>query len=365
MNFDNPHRDGLPAQWFGVIEPQGDRDYFSVDRILFTDTRLDSLVGTIERLVPVPREESEVVWSVHGNRYEDSAIFLTFFAIARPEYDSRGTLALLRTPDGGYSGEYQRIRHARDRSLIRRKYYWRRELPQRGYADVALLDVDNTLRSGWLIVPWLESLRHEDVELQKPDVVLDSLAELFSEYSGGLLDHDSLAERTSELYRSAVSLAERVDVARYAKKFVDAIATDIHPFVEPLLVHLKAVRIAPILVSGAPQPVVRALADRLDIEEAYGMCFPDDRPFANNPGISTDKHAIVHRTVSTYRRRIRLAVGDSDSDKPMWNAADSAVVVGTYSGASVRNKRPFLHVDPTGKVSELTNWLQTACHRMT
>jgi phosphoserine phosphatase len=191
--------------------------------------------------------------------------------------------------------------------------------------------------------------------------------EIVDRFLEGHIDHDEFARRAAEAY-AAVMRNQRVEeVDDWAAVFVQGPgARSIHGFAKTLVDHLIVKGIAPVIVSGAPHEIVQRHARRLGIVEAFGLRLGTttedgvlrfDGTIADNPGVAVRKRAIV-RTLMEEEREIVLAVGDSESDQPLWDAAPLRIVVGerVLPDESDAERTLTLHPERT-TWPEIARWL--------
>jgi HAD superfamily phosphoserine phosphatase-like hydrolase len=353
---------GPTESWYQIIPAQDGRPYASIDIVEIDRISNDEFEGTIERVSP-PHERS-YHWTVSGTTYGTAAIFASFFPWEQDNVISRGAMMLqwkgyrvLR-----YEGTYWRLSDDGARRM-ERSLVWERDVMQTALHDVALLDLDNTLRVGWSLRPWLAFLSRNGIE--QADACIGSTNALFEEYlTSNHADHDALAISCAQAYAEMAKGISVTEMDEAGATFVNNYdATNVHDFVSPLVEYLKARKIAPVIVSGAPLELVKHHAARLGVEQYFGLklavnehgCF--DGGIEKNPGVAAEKRNVV-REIKNLGRVATLAVGDSESDLPLWDAAPNKIVVGSRAPEPEWPSDKTLRVDPSNSSwNQIQEWL--------
>ncbi len=89
----------------------------------------------------------------------------------------------------------------------------------------------------------------------------------------------------------------------------------------------------PVLVTGAPAEVAKPLIRALDIERSFAtMLSIEDERFTGfvrtNRGVSKAKQAACDHLIRAQECDIVVAIGDSEGDRPMWDAAEISIRIG-------------------------------------
>lgn len=198
-----------------------------------------------------------------------------------------------------------------------------------GVNRAALLDWDGTLREGFTIFAWADRLAEEG--LLTPGAV-GELRELREAYEAGALPHNELAARTARVLAAALRGGSTEPVERTARSFVDADLRLLFPWTRTLLQELGRRHVAAIVISGAPIEVLRAYAERLELSAVYGLRFEVragrySGELLDNPGVEDEKLKVVEAVRAHFGDRIVLAVGNSESDRPLFRASPLSGVV--------------------------------------
>lgn len=194
--------------------------------------------------------------------------------------------------------------------------------------DVALLDWDRSLRLDWTIRPWTEHL--EDEGILPPKLVSSFHAHLWALYSEQRINHDELALRANGVFAWALHGTNADLVSQQVPIFVRHDVQKLLPFTRGLITELRRRSIEPIIVSGAPEDIIRAHTRAMGVVRVYGLTLltDEDHLFTGRftgAGNVADKVDTVNRLSQTSR--VRVALGDSNSDEPLLSAATDLRVV--------------------------------------
>ena len=194
---------------------------------------------------------------------------------------------------------------------------------------LALLDWDGTLRKGYTIVPWVHHLTRAGVLAGTCNA---DLSDLFQRYGAGEISHDELARLTARVYAQHLRGQRRAMIKVQARRFVREDQSKLFRFSRDLLVGLRALKIRPVIISGAPIEILDAYREVLDLEEVYGLELGVLRgqftgEVRRNPGMARVKQHIVRIIARAPRSQVRVAMGDPPSDEPLLRAAQVPIFV--------------------------------------
>lgn len=194
--------------------------------------------------------------------------------------------------------------------------------------DVALIDWDNSLRDGWIIVDWAHDLARNRI---LPEQTARDLESTLRSYLAHTIPYSTMAEQMPSTLAGGLAGARVDDVVASAERFVEGDPVGLRPFASPLLEHLRAQSVCAIIVSGAPQEVLDAAVARYEFGDAFGTTLTqrDGRYVGTvdaNRATGDGKRAILSDLLKRGMR-VTLAVGDSDSDLPLLEQAALPVVV--------------------------------------
>ncbi len=355
----------IPSVWYAIIPPQDSRRYTSIDRYSVTRQERETLSGTIVRLSPP--SESGLRWEFSGTRHGVEGLFLVFRPLDADNPASHGTIALQQVEYRPlrYRGTYTRLdRDSSHHRLLTREIALHPEVPLEAFRRVALLDLDNTLRGDWTIRRWMEFLSRSGSDAAKRG--LPQIEDMVKLFSKGTIDHDKLARSCADIYAEAMRGELVEDFDDWAAVFVQGPDSgSLFDFVKPLVEDLAHRGVAPVIISGAPQKVVKRHARRLGIPQVFGLTLGTadeggrryDGTVVDNPGLGVRKRSIV-RALVEQEREVVLAIGDSESDEPLWQAAPYRVIVGDRVLPDPEDANRTLIVHP-GRTAwpEIAGWL--------
>jgi HAD superfamily phosphoserine phosphatase-like hydrolase len=229
---------------------------------------------------------------------------------------------------------------------------------------VALLDLDNTLVADWTIRPWLKALARRSGWRTEAKACAQDIEVFMTQMATGEIDHDELVGLCERRYVELMAGRPVAEVEEAAEQFVASRHNKQreHDFVRPLVAWLKDRCIAPIIVSGAPAELVRQYAAHLQISEYHGFSLVVENGLytdkvLGNPGSTIEKARIVSQTIRR-RRRVVLALGDSQSDMGLWDAAPNKVIVGSAELLDDDGAEEVFRIMPsTTSWQDLNGWL--------
>lgn len=369
---------GSMPTYFGVIHPgQPGHPYPTLEAVRVTRRAGSRLSGWIHRLSPPEEAQRNFEWDLVGFEKPGQAIFASFHhRTPGPGEFSLGTISLRRVTGESphavshFVGHYDRLQSEDPHALVSRAYGWYPRPPIFSFWRTALLDFDWTLRDGWVVGDWLGFLEGAGVVNGRGRKAAGKVGSLFRSYVRGVIPHDDLVARCQEIYSRAVEGVEAETLVEMAKEFVDR-APPPWDFSYALIDLMRRRGVHPIIVTGAPAVVVREFAKRfvdddLDVPSVHGLELthsdaeaPVVLPaLASEPGTSVGKGRLLTWLLRGERREARpvaLAVGDSESDSPLWQAAERSggisVVVSEHDAKRPRGIDSALCVDPTNKSS--------------
>ncbi len=194
---------------------------------------------------------------------------------------------------------------------------------------VALLDWDNTLHAGWTLDPWVRFL--VDRGQAPPRLAVDGERLLLDYLEGRLDGHDDLTHRANSLYAAATAGWRTADVATLADSFLHEVDRPlVFGFVPALLGWLLEHDIQPVVITGAPMELVTGYIEPsggrvmgLTLAQSDGLY---TGAVNHNPGLGHEKARVVAELVGEGCDVV-LAAGDSDSDRPLLEAAPRQLVM--------------------------------------
>ncbi len=195
--------------------------------------------------------------------------------------------------------------------------------------NVALLDWDNSLRDGWVILDWAAQLAHDG--LISAEVVI-ALLRISSGYQSGELSYSDFAGAAPRVFADGLRHADAKLVLEHAGVFVRQDPVGLRPFAAPLLAALRERSIAAVIVSGAPQEILDASLEHYHLDAVFGTTLEEHAGKYSgaveiNRALAPEKETVV-AALQHGGNRVVVGVGDSESDMPLLSIADVPVVIG-------------------------------------
>ena len=197
---------------------------------------------------------------------------------------------------------------------------------------IAILDWDGTLRRGFTIADWSKFL-YDRGRLRS--AVIDDLRAEFETYSRQNLSHDQLATSAAEKVADGLSGVRAAEVVAATKEFVINDLPSLFPFAIDGCKGLVELGYAVHVVSGAPYNVLSHYAFLKDLPvKLHCLEFEIENSvftggIASNPGISCTKMILMNKILEVFTEQtFVLAVGNSESDRPLFQQASVSIVVG-------------------------------------
>lgn len=220
---------------------------------------------------------------------------------------------------------------------------------------VALLDWDNTLRPGFTLTDWvhfLDSRKHFD------HPIAYEIYALMDSYSEGTAAYSEIAQKAPYLYARGLRGREVDTIHKNAREFIEVDRDRLFGFTWPFLSLLKERNIGIRIVSGCPDEVLNAYVTLLGQGKVYGLSAE------HIDGVYTGNIAANHASTDGKKKAaaeiadrgpIFLAVGDSESDLPLFEKAVTRLVFG--NSELLPSDDDTWHVDPFGPASEIADFL--------
>ena len=336
---------------YGRTEPfPPGRRYASIDRLELEQMPDGRIWGFIERIEPETRRGA--TWESIGY-VTPQTLLLTFSPSmspddATPESNSSGAIVVQREPDRrrSWPGAFIKLeRHSGRNPDLAQFAYWlsppdEHNLLVDASSTVAVLDLDNTLAEGWIMVGWLRTLAEAGLGDARHGA--NELDHLFTAYrSDPEYGHDRLAREAARIYAASMSGVESKLTEPLATALVsDYLASggNVFPSTTRLISGLRDRGIRPVLITGAPSEVVSELATELGIGSVFPLTLEQrDGRFTGavefNHGLSTAKRKVCRDLREAHDCNLLVAVGDSEGDRPMWDAAEVSIRVGGVADA--------------------------------
>lgn len=193
----------------------------------------------------------------------------------------------------------------------------------------ALIDWDNTLRPGFLLLEWAGFLNARKPEIRSR---LGPLASAYQAFESNSLSYERFAELAPEYYGRAIAGFDVEELARLGETFVkqESLRT-LYPFAEQLLDLLERRNIERVIISGAPVELLCEYKDLLRLSSVYGLRYEQQGTvytgeILSNTATSDGKAEVIGRHVG--KGQVVVGIGDSVADLPLLDAASVRVLVG-------------------------------------
>lgn len=233
-------------------------------------------------------------------------------------------------------------------------------------AAAALVDVDQSLRRGFILADFTEHLASTRATFVDTAA---SIRELLARYSNGTISYDELATSLPSAFADGCTGLRPSDLEKDARDFVQSASfrEAIFPFAVDLLGSIRSAAIDLVVVAGVPGVVLRAFSELEGAAALHGIELEVTRhetytgAVASNPATSQGKAAVVE-AVLQRGYRVVLAVGDSPADLPMFEAASSRIVIGNNHGLPSMSSTMRLSPDTykSGACRQLRKFVQEA-----
>lgn len=247
----------------------------------------------------------------------ENQILMLFYKAITP-YDSQGCVLVKLHRDGEYRGYYiadhtQKNHHKEiDLTPVILKKMTNR---------YAVFDWDNTIRKGYTIFPWIKYLNERKLFDEETYRAVQKIIEKYEEHE---ISHDQYAKEVGDLYGKGIKGKSVDELNAVAEEYISDDEKSLYPGVKDLFEFLYKEGIDIIVVSGAPNQIIKYYKERFHIEELYDLQeeVRDDRitgEIATNYGFSKElamKMICEEKGCTPY-----MAFGDSSSDFPLLDGA--------------------------------------------
>lgn len=192
---------------------------------------------------------------------------------------------------------------------------------------VALLDWDGSLHRGLTLRSWTLYLRERDV-LQAD--LAEAIEERFASHEAGKFPYRRLTIETPALYARGLEGVAPATLRAHARAYVEEDSRALFAFSETLLESLVERQIDTVVISGSPVETLAVHQERLAIREFWGIALEErDGRFTGELALNPAEQTAKDRIVSTALEQadVVLAIGDSEADLPMLEAAQTRIVI--------------------------------------
>jgi phosphoserine phosphatase len=218
---------------------------------------------------------------------------------------------------------------------------------------LALLDWDNTLRSGFTVIDWTRFLKSRKLY---DEVAHEQICTIIESYIRHQLTYAELSELIAGLYASGLEGQLVSDIQESAADFARDDQENLFQFTPQFLALLAERKIDVCIVSGCPSEVLSAYSSVLSWDRHYGLeaenqnGYYTGRVAANRANIK-GKELVVAKLVG--HDLALLAAGDSVSDLPLLENAQIKLI---FDNPQLLESQPCVHhLDPSRPVHEILN----------
>jgi phosphoserine phosphatase len=210
---------------------------------------------------------------------------------------------------------------------------------------VALADWDNTLCRGFTVMPWAEFL--QDAGLFRG---VDRLRALLKTVQHDSFNYEKFCRQMADAYAAGLVGRRQGDIVAAARTFVERDKVRVFGFVSALRSYLESCGLPLIVVTGAPDEVMRryataagfALGGTLRLQVSDGVY---TGKVLVNSGLDAEKSAAVARIIT--ERTVAMAFGDAPSDRPLWEVSVLKFVVLTDAHAAHPFAEELIRINPS------------------
>ena len=197
---------------------------------------------------------------------------------------------------------------------------------------IAVVDWDGTFRRGFTILDWVHFVSlHRHFE---PSVATE-LDTLYQDYQRHLIVYESFATQAASLYSQGLKGLPCKITRNLAAQFVLE-DRSLFGFAKPVFNTLLNHGLGIVVVSGAPEVVLEVYRHKYLLLEVFGLktTVSDDEwtgEVQENPATSSTKRHQVEALRERYE--IVVGIGNTESDRPLLNAARLPILVETAESA--------------------------------
>lgn len=197
---------------------------------------------------------------------------------------------------------------------------------ENGYMKYAVFDWDNTVRNGYTLFSWIAYLCDKGI---LPSKLMEKEYNLGQRYIEGVISHDEYADIACQYYANALSGLNIEILDQCMDEYMQFDVKAIFPFTEQIFSYLKQYNIKPIVISGAPERVIKTYKNRFNLFEVYAVKEQVNRTAFTGQieyNYGHGKHMIMSELVHKYGSPI-FGFGDSSSDVALLKAAKYRICV--------------------------------------
>jgi phosphoserine phosphatase len=218
---------------------------------------------------------------------------------------------------------------------------------------VALLDWDASVRKDFTIRTWVTFLNSQN---ELPEGAVNEIQRRFHLFNQGKIRHDRLAGEIAVNYAKYMRNHSVEKIERFSSLYVLEDEKYLHSFSIVLFEKLKEKDIDIIVVSGAPVEILNQYKEKFSLKEVFGLELDVKNgaytgEIKLNPGLRKVKQRIVNKITKSPDNKIILAVGNSESDIPLFRASSLSIVI---DNPFLKSKSKVLYLSSDrNKISDL------------
>lgn len=185
----------------------------------------------------------------------------------------------------------------------------------------AVFDWDYTVRKGYTLFSWIDYLCQRNIIDNSIQLYIKNLGEQFKLRN---ITHDQYADYAGKEYAKYIKGKKVQLISSELKKYMLIDKKSIYPFAKSIFGLLVYYNIAVVIISGAPEMIIKEYQNLFSIKEIYAF----DVKSIN--GIFTgeieknygyNKASVMNNLIHTYGEPPFIAFGDSSSDLPLLQTA--------------------------------------------
>ena len=192
---------------------------------------------------------------------------------------------------------------------------------------VALLDWDGSLHRGHTLRSWTGYLREQGVLRAE---MAEAIEVRFAAHEDGDFPYSRLTIETPDLYARGLEGVAPATLRAHARAYVEEDSRALFPYSRALLEGLVDRKIDTVVISGSPIETLDMHQERLPLRELWGITLEErDGRFTGELALNPAEQTAKERIVSTAHEHatVVLAIGDSEADLPMLEAAEARIVI--------------------------------------
>lgn len=224
---------------------------------------------------------------------------------------------------------------------------------------IALVDWDGTIRRNFTILSWAHYLGNAGIVSER---IVEDIEGQFALYSRGLISHDDLAAGAAAVYANYLTGIPEETVRKHIPFFLKTDRSFLFLTCLRLISYFSEKDIDVIVISGAPAEILTVYKKYYPFNSVYGLVLETRKGVFTgkvnvNPGVATTKERIVRQLKEREGWEIVVAMGNSVSDAPLFNAAMINIIV---NNGDIQTPGKTFSINPEDDIEETINMLEEA-----